>query len=133
MSFITPSFPSNPITPSSSPLREGERAVTFSFGPMAGTPFSVFPLTWFPHPLPGNYKWGVSSDKAPQYQICDADQVGGCPGNLIPRPILGISWPPCTVQGSCREPKSKGCQSSWAEGRCDAWLPVVRPWMYITP
>lgn len=43
---------------------------------------------------------GVNSDKAPQYQVCDALQVGGCPSNPVPPPVLGsLGWP-----ALCRAP-----------------------------
>ena len=101
----------------------------FQFEPVSGTPFSVFPLIWFPYPylktINGSEFW-----QGPP--ICDALPVRACPGNPVPLPVLGISWLACNMQSSCREPNDKGCQSSWAEGRCNAWLPVVRPWTYIT-
>ena len=129
MSFITPSFSSNLITPSF--LWKKATGLSLSvLNPRLGLPFLCFLLSGFPAPyletINGSELW-----QGPP--VHDALPVRGCPGNPIPPPILGISWLACTMQSSCREPNDRGRQSSWAEGRCNAWLLVVRPWTYITP
>ena len=113
MSFITPSFSSNLITPSF--LWKKSTGLSLS----VLNPFLCFLLSGFPAPyletINGSEYW-----QGPP--VCDALPVRGCPGNPILPPVLGISWLACTMQSSCREPNDRGHQSSWAEGRCNAMV-----------